>query len=216
MIMITINFKKISFVISIFLILLITSCSSLKLKNDFNYVYILESSSEGKQNHIGTCFYADNKFYTNAHLVLYKELNEYVTADTIIAKDEINNINYKLNLDSYDISNDIAFLSMDLKLVGGLSIIRNYQATIGESIFTIGNLNNYGLAYAYGKITSGLKTFTNLGSNITYVQTNIEISGGNSGDPVFNEKNNVIGIMSLKLTDNGQYVDGVSFFVKIY
>ena len=54
---------------------------------------------------------------------------------------------------------------------------------------------------------------TNLENRINYVQTNIEISNGNSGGPVFNSENEVIGIMSLKLVDNNQYVDGVSFFV---
>lgn len=217
MITIMTSFKRIVVIIMIFAAVgFISSCASSNMKNDFDYVCILEASSEGKQKHIGTCFYADNEVYTNAHLVLYKELGGYVPADAIIAKDEFNNTSYELKLVDYDITNDIAILSIDLNIGTGLLIKRDYQTSIGEDIFTIGNLNNYGLAYAYGKITSGYKKINNLGSDINYVQTNIEISGGNSGGPVFNNKNNVIGIMSLKLTDNGQFVDGVSFFVKIY
>ncbi len=216
MIMTMINFKKILIASLSVYAFLILSCSRTNIKNDFDYIYTLEAESDGKQKHIGTCFYADNKFYTNAHLILYKESNDYIPAEKIVAKDDISENNYELSIIEYDITNDIATLSIDMDLGKGLSIQKNYQSTIGEDVFTVGNLNNLGLAYAYGKITSRNKMFYNLGSNITYVQTNIEISGGNSGGPVFNEKNKVIGIMSLKLVSDGQYVDGVSFFVKIY
>jgi hypothetical protein len=93
------------------------------------------------------------------------------------AKDEINDVEYELNIIDYDITNDIATLSSNVNLGDGVSIIKDYNTTIGEDIFTIGNLNNNGLAYAYGKITTRNKIFNNLGSNIVYVQTNIEISG---------------------------------------
>lgn len=203
-------------ILSIYFAHVIGCNNNVNIKNDFDYVYTIECNLEGKQSHIGTCFYANGLFYTNAHLVLFKELSEYITADNIIAKDEFNSIEYNLYLKEYDLSNDFATLTCDVQLGEGLNIKERYEVKIGEDIFTIGNLNNYGLAYGYGKITSKEKTFNNLGNSISYVQTNIEISGGNSGGPVFNYSNEVIGIMSLKLVDNSnQYVDGASFFVKM-
>ena len=74
----------------------------------------------------------------------------------------------------YDITNDIATLSSNVNLCDGVSITKDYNTTIGEDIFTIENLNNNGLTYAYGKITAGNKIFNNLGSNIVYVQTNMK------------------------------------------
>ncbi|MCR5462383.1 MAG: serine protease [bacterium] len=213
---ITINFKKISiFIIVLFYAFIASSCSNHKLKNNFDYVYVLESKTEDKTPHNGTCFYSNGRFYTNAHLILYKDFDEYMVAETIVAKDMDNKEKYELELVEYDISKDIAVLKANNISGNGLKIKKGYSSCIGEDVFTIGNLNNYGLAYGYGKITSNEKLFANLGTNICYIQTNIEISGGNSGGPVFNYSNEVIGIMSLKLMDNGQYVDGVSFFVNI-
>lgn len=185
------------------------------MKNDFNYVYILEARNEGKIASIGTCFYSNNIFYTNAHLITYKNLTDYLIYDDVIAKDETNNVTYNLNVLSYDLSNDYAELVSSSKIDGGLNIVKDYDFKIGEDIFTIGNLNNYGLAYGYGKITANEKVINNSNYNIAYVQTNIEISGGNSGGPVFNINNEVIGIMSMKLVNNNEYVDGASFFVLI-
>ena len=203
----------------LFTLLQLSSCNNkTSLKNDFEYVYTLEANLEGKQAHIGTCFYSNGLFYTNAHLILYKSLNEYVCASSVVARKAENNIEYRLNILNYDISNDFAELAPinSLSIGGGLNIIKDYDVTIGEDIFTIGNLNNNGLAYGYGKVTAKDKAFSNLGTYIPYVQTNIEISGGNSGGPVFNSESKVIGIMSLKLVDSSyQYVDGASFFVKI-
>ena len=198
------------------LTILISSCNNnIQMKNDFSYVYVLEARNEGKKTSIGTCFYSNNIFYTNAHLITYKDLTDYLLYDDIIAKDETNNITYNLNILSYDLSNDYAALVSSSKIDGGLNIVKNYDFKIGEDIFTIGNLNNYGLAYGYGKVTSNEKVINNSNYNITYVQTNIEISGGNSGGPVFNINNEVIGIMSMKLVNNNEYVDGASFFVLI-
>ncbi len=209
--------KKTAVALIIFILAFcLSSCFENNLKNDFEYVYTLEAKTEGKQTRIGTCFYAQGAFYTNAHLIVYKELGEYVPCESVIAKDEINNCEYELEIIDYDLSNDYAKLKTACDLGDGLRICENYVTTIGEDIFTIGNLNNNGLAYGYGRITSKEKTFENLSTNITYIQTNIEISNGNSGGPVFNSKNEVIGIMSLKLVDkSNQYVDGASFFVLI-
>ena len=209
------SFKKILvFFAFLLMTIIISGCSTKSVyKNNFDIVYNIESKMEGKKSLIGTCFYSNGRFYTNAHLILYKELGEYIVAESIVATDEINNINYKLEVVIYDLTNDTAILKSTENIGLGLKLNINYETTIGEEIYTIGNLNNYGLAYGYGRITSYSKTITNLENRINYVQTNIEISNGNSGGPVFNSENEVIGIMSLKLVDNNQYVDGVSFFV---
>lgn len=123
---------------------------------------------------------------------------------------------FELSIISYDLSNDYAELETNENLGNGLVINSKYIVAIGEDVYIIGNFNNYGLAFGYGKITSYSKTINNLGHEICYYQTNIEISSGNSGGPIFNSKNEVIGIMSLKLVDSsGSFVDGVSFFILI-
>ena len=70
-----------------------------------------------------------------------------------------------LNIQNYDISNDFTELAPinSLSIGEGVNIINDHDLTIGEA-FTIGNLNNDGLAYGYGKITNKDKTFGNLGT----------------------------------------------------
>ena len=189
-------------------------CSDSKSENTFDGVFTLEAALEGKSSHIGTCFYADGFFYTNAHLILFKELGVYLEAEKAIATDSNNN-EYALTIIDYSLDNDIARLKYNESIDSQRDILVGYETTIGEELYTISNLGGYGLAYGYGRVTSGIKTFNNLGTQIDYVQTNIEISSGSSGAPVINNENKIIGIMSMKLTKDGQYLDGASFFVRI-
>lgn len=210
-----INTKRIVLFFLLLVVVVISSSCSRKTKDNFDYVYKLEAKCDGKQSHVGTCFYSDGYFYTNSHLILYKDYTEYFEYETIVAIDDFNNVEYELEIIDYEIQNDYARLKSkeDLNVGKGLNIYYNYSCRIGEDIFTIGNNNNAGLAFGYGRITSNRKIINNMGFDIEYYQTNIEISGGNSGGPIFNQKNEVIGIMSMKMVDNsGNYVDGASFF----
>ena len=193
----------------------VVSCSSSEIYT-FDGIYSLEASSEGRLTNYGTCFYINGKFVTNAHLVTYKSESEKVFYDNIIAKDFSGEKRYSLTPLDIDYEHDCCTLETPDYNGIVLHFDKNYKNNIGDRVFSVGNLNNYGLAYGFGMITSETKIISNTGFEIPYVQTNIEISSGCSGGPVFNTNHSVIGIMSMKLVNKyGESIDGASFYVPI-
>lgn len=194
---------------------LVASCS-LKENYTFDGIYSLEASAEGRLTSYGTCFYTNGKFVTNTHLVTYKLEDDKVFYDNIIAKDFRCEKKYILTPSRVDYEHDCCVLETSNYDGVSLECDKTYKPNIGDDIFSVGNLNNYGLAYGFGMITSETKIISNLGIDIPYIQTNIEISGGCSGGPVFSYKHKVIGIMSMKLVNKyGESIDGASFYVPI-
>ena len=199
----------------VFLCFLNISCA-LNQNYTFDGIYSLEASSKERATNYGTCFYIDGLFVTNAHLVTYSFENNEVFYETIIAKSFSGDKTYELIPVNVDYNHDCC--TLETSDYDGLTLQydKTYKHNIGDEIFSVGNLNNYGLAYSFGKITSTTKYISNLGNEIPYVQTNIEISGGCSGGPVFNAAHKVIGLMSMKLVSKyGESIDGASFYIPL-
>lgn len=170
---------------------------------------------EGKFNSVGTAFFIDDIYLaTNAHVVTYKEADEYHVYNEIYIINK--GLQYSANLVEFDITTDVAILKINDKVL--TKNIRFYVQTLkyAESVYTIGNLNAYGLACNNGIVSAPQKIIVKNGKEQCYIQTNIEISEGSSGAPLFNSKGQIIGMMTFKLRDsNAEYVDGLSFAIPI-
>lgn len=126
------------------------------------------------------------------------------------------------NVVSYSYEDDYAILSPTEDYVSkfdkihSLSIGSLDDVHIGDSCFTIGNINGYGLSMNEGIISSGLKIVEYKGKRNTFIQTSIEISKGSSGGLLFDQFFSVIGMCAFRLRDdNLDYVDGMSFFIPL-
>lgn len=186
----------------------------------FNSVFEITASRDNRFDSIGTAFKASNgKIYTNAHIVSYTKLQEKFTYDCIIAKIYKSGEQIELEIVNIDYEKDIAVLEPkndmeSFNKINGLVLSKVDFDKIGAEIFTIGNLNGYGLALGKGIIASHKKIINNNSTENFYIQSTIEISKGSSGGPVFNNQQECIGIMTFKLRDlNNEYVDGISFFI---
>ena len=208
-------------ILSILSIILYSGCSStINLDYCSNCVFSLICSEESRFDSIGTAFaISENRLVTNAHVVSYFEDGQKILFSKIIIKPYNSNEEVELKVEFVDFSKDYAILNYadtNYKAKNYLKIGNSDKLKIGEKIGTIGNLNNYGLCYNDGILSSYKKTILNNGTYNDYYQTNIEISKGSSGGPVLNSKNEVVGIMTFKLRDtNSEYVDGMSFFLPI-
>lgn len=81
---------------------------------------------------------------------------------------------------------------------------------VGESVIAVGTPGKIELGQSLSKgIVSGKREIEGL----VFIQTDVSISPGNSGGPLFNEKNEVIGIITSKLMGNG--IDGIGFAIPI-
>lgn len=82
----------------------------------------------------------------------------------------------------------------------------------GETIFTIGNPNSFGLSFTTGVVSSSERNVVYNEQTIKTIQTSFVINEGNSGGPVFNKDGNLLGIISFRLKDkNEDVIQGVSF-----
>ena len=214
--------KKI-LVFCLFVLVVFCACNNVPdIEKQFDNVFEIHCESEDRLESIGTAFLIDNgKIITNAHIVSYKAYGEIIYYETIyiVNYSQQNKIYLEIKIVNYE--KDYAVLKVSgndnpIQGLKGLSVSSAGNLKIGEGIYTIGNLNNYGLAYSAGHLSSKIKNIEYNGNLNAFYQTDIEISKGSSGGPVFNNKGQVIGIMTFKVRDmNMEYVDGMSFFIPI-
>lgn len=175
----------------------------------------IKCSEEGKFDSVGTAFYSDNStLVTNAHVVLYSDGGEIYTYSDITIYSFDSEI--KVIVESYDAVKDIAILKLINCNVNKSIKLSTEPLKYAETAFTIGNLNGFGLACNQGIVSAPKKIIKKNGIEQAYIQTDIEISDGNSGGPLYNSKGEIIGMITFKLRDaNGEYIDGASFAIPI-
>lgn len=104
---------------------------------------------------------------------------------------------------SLDEEGDLALLSVSLPPDRARQIeLSSASPEEGESVFVIGNPLRLEGSVSNG-IVSAVREVPNLGK---IVQTTAPISNGNSGSPLFNMKGQVIGVITIKVT-NGQNIN---------
>lgn len=113
---------------------------------------------------------------------------------------------------------DIAVLRIDKKYANQVAIINNSKnALIGDSVFTIGSPLGYRGTVTQG-IISGKDRLVKIDTKddellMKVIQTDAAINEGNSGGPLLNINGEVIGIVSLKLSDKD--IEGMGFAIPI-
>lgn len=86
----------------------------------------------------------------------------------------------------------------------------------GQEIFTIGNLNGFGLSFIKGNVSASLRNVIYNDETIQAIQTSFVINEGNSGGPVFDNSGKLLGLISFRLKDNqGEVIQGVSFAIHL-
>ncbi len=134
---------------------------------------------------------------TNLHVIRGAKRCEVKTLD---GKGKVFAVNGTLAVDE---EGDLALLSVDMpRERPRASEIANVLPDEGESIFVIGNPLKLEGSVTNG-IVSAVREVPNVGK---IIQITAPISHGNSGSPVFNLKGQVIGVVTVKVT-NGQNIN---------
>ena len=182
------------------------------LNNSINKIYDSTVFIETLNGNYGTGFIykKDNKYgyiLTNEHIITSDV--EVTTSKNETTKAEVLGKNKQL---------DIAVLRIDKKYVYQVATLNNSKNTlIGDSVFTVGSPLGY-----KGTVTSGIisgkdrliKVDTDNDEVLMKViQTDAAINEGNSGGPLLNVNGEVIGIVSLKLSDKN--IEGMGFAIPI-
>lgn len=112
---------------------------------------------------------------------------------------------------------DVALLKLEYVPEGVFPVkTGNSENTkIGEQIFIIGAPLGFEYSFSTGHISGKMnKSMLAHGQIIEFLQTDAAINHGNSGGPMFNDKGEVIGIISFIVSQSGGF-EGIGFAVAI-
>lgn len=81
------------------------------------------------------------------------------------------------------------------------------ECRTGEFCFNIGNFNNYGLSYKEGLVSLSSVNMEYNGMKQSFIQCTLGIRPGDSGSPILNESNEVLGMVAYRSRNNAGTVE---------
>ena len=200
------------FILNIFAcIFFFTSNSTSKIfeENILKVVEIKVSDDELSWGY-ATGFFIDNSgtILTNKHVAY----NSSTSANYNIIQVRLANEDkwYDANVIKTSENDDLATIKIDKTNTRYFKLKENVSN--GETIYTIGNPNGFGLSFTSGIISSSKRNVIYNDQTIKAIQTSLVINEGNSGGPVFDKNGELLGIISFRLKDKyGEVIQGVSF-----
>jgi S1-C subfamily serine protease len=171
-----------------------------------------QGSSQKKSASTGTGFFVNNDgtIVTCAHVV--------AGANKLAVN--INGTRYDARVISANESTDLAIIKIDYASDNYFSLSELEREDVGNKVSVLG----YPLSHVLGtevRFTDGLiSAKTGINSNPTYFQMSVPVQPGNSGGPIFNERFQVVGVASSRLSDmatlqqTGTVPQNVNFGVK--
>ena len=148
----------------------------------------------------------DGYIITNYHVI------EGANNITVTLRD--GTTNYTATLGGGDKDNDIALLKIDATGLSPATFGDSSNLAVGDYVVAIGNpLGELGGTVTDGIISALAREVKIDDNNMTLLQTNAQISPGNSGGGLFNSNGELIGITNAK--DSATEVEGISFAIPI-
>jgi serine protease Do len=120
------------------------------------------------------------------------------------------NQNIKLNAEVVKTNPDydLALLKLTATELKSLPFANSDDAEIGDEVYAVGTPSDLELEQTITKgIISGKRTL----ENISYIQSDVSISPGNSGGPLLNDRGQIIGITTMKMVGKG--IEGIGFSI---
>lgn len=154
----------------------------------------------------GVIISEDGYIITNHHVI------DGANSVTVTLRD--GNTSYTAAVIGSDSENDIALLKVDAKGLTPATFGESSKLAVGDYVVAIGNpLGELGGTVTDGIISALARDVTIEGENMTLLQTNAQISPGNSGGGLFNANGELIGIVNAK--DSATEVEGIAFAIPI-
>ncbi len=154
----------------------------------------------------GVIISEDGYIITNHHVI------EDANSVTVTLRD--GQTSYTAAVIGSDSENDIALLKVDAKGLTAATFGDSSTLAVGDYVVAIGNpLGELGGTVTDGIISALARDVTIEGENMTLLQTNAQISPGNSGGGLFNANGELVGIVNAK--DSATEVEGIAFAIPI-
>ena len=154
----------------------------------------------------GVIISADGYIITNHHVI--------DNAKTIKVTLRDGQTSYDATLIGSDEDNDIALLKINAEGLTPATFGDSASLAVGDYVVAIGNpLGTLGGTVTDGIISALAREVTIEGKNMTLLQTNAQISPGNSGGGLFNANGELVGVVNAK--DSATEVEGIAFAIPI-
>ena len=203
----------------------VTSTFTYQTQSSYNgfFGYGQNDSQTGEVSGTGTgiIMSADGYIITNAHVIYEAEYGGKASKVTILCSDKTE---YEAEIIGYDTQTDIAVLkAKDASNLTPAEFGDSSALSVGDTALAIGNPLGFDL---FGTLTvgyiSGLNREIAMDDSVMHlIQTDAAINNGNSGGPLVNDKGQVIGINSMKLSNgystssSSATIEGLGFAIPI-
>ena len=202
----------------------VTSTFTYKQQNGYGgmFGYGNQGGATGQVQGTGTgiIMSADGYIVTNAHVVYDSEYGGKASAVSILLSNEEE---YTAEIIGYDTQTDIAVLKVnDSSQLTPAEFGDSSTLSVGDTALAIGNPLGFDL---FGTLTvgyiSGLNREIAMDDAVMHlIQTDAAINSGNSGGPLVNDKGQVIGINSMKISSSYSSsseaaIEGLGFAIPI-
>jgi TPR repeat protein len=174
-------------------------------------VSLSEGIADPQPSASGTGFFIteDGYLITNEHVVKDAMKVRVVTSSGLIAAKVV----------KVDAANDLALLKADRRL-GALPVAASRGVKLGGTVATVG-FPNIGLQGFAPKLAKGeIASLSGAGDDARYFQISVPVQPGNSGGALVDDRGNVVGVVSAKLSAkaalaaSGSLPENVNYAVK--
>ncbi len=153
----------------------------------------------------------DGYILTNFHVV--EEANKGKLDITVILHD---GTRYTAKIVAFEADNDVAVLKIDAEGLNAAVIGNSDSMRVGDTVYAVGNpLGELEFSMTTGHVSAKDRSITTdtKGESISMFQIDAPVNSGTSGGPVYNDRGEVVGIVTAKYADTG--VEGIGFAIPI-
>lgn len=140
------------------------------------------------------------------------------SAHAVVGAEEVSVIfqdgrSLKARIVGFDRRTDVALLKVPATNLPEALIVANRTVCAGEWVAALGSPMGFDNSLAAG-IVSAFPRYLPRGGGVPLIQTDVALSRGSSGGPLFNARGEVVGLNSMIYSSSGEYV-GLSFSLPI-
>lgn len=165
--------------------------------------------AEGEAEGSGVIYSEDGYIITNYHVIEQAvDSSNSVVKVTLANKEE-----YEAKIVGADETTDLALLKIEAQGLTPAKFADSDEISVGEYAIAIGNPlgKEFAGSVTVGYISAVNRTITADGRTYNVIQTDAAINPGNSGGALVNSKGEVIGINTVKISDES--VEGLGFAI---
>ncbi len=152
----------------------------------------------------------DGYIITNYHVIEYAEAGDLPV--TVVLHD---GTEYQARIVGMEDVNDIAVLKIDAVGLTPVTVGDSDSLLVGDEVYAVGNpLGELDFSMSTGHVSALDRVVSTQDAEaISMFQIDAAVNSGNSGGPVYNDRGQVVGVVTAKYSDTG--VEGLGFAIPI-